>query len=59
MYKIGTLVKSNVNEYFGMIGIVLESDDMITTIMINNHKSHFFNNELETLELLETINVQS
>jgi len=59
MYKIGTLVKSNVNEYFGMIGIVLESDDMITTIMINNHKSHFFNDELETFELLETINVQS
>ena len=51
MYKIGTLVKSNVNEYFGMIGIVLESDDTITTVMINNDKSHFFNDELETINV--------
>ena len=42
MYKIGTLVKANVKGYFGKVGIVLESDELMTTVILENYKALFF-----------------
>lgn len=51
MYKTGTLVKANVKQYLGKVGIVLESDELITTVMLENYKAHFFNEELEVIDV--------
>lgn len=51
MYKVGTLVKANVKGYFGKVGIVLESDELITTVILENYKAHFFNEELEIINV--------